>query len=64
MAAGAAAGASYTIGDGLVLDLGYRFLWVDSARSGTATLSSEAGDIRAHDLTAHQVRAGLRYYLF
>ena len=63
LAAGAAAGASYTIGDGLVLDLGYRFLWVDSARSGAA-LGAEAGDIRAHDLTAHQVRAGLRYYLF
>mgnify|MGYP002403472232 CR=1 FL=1 len=37
LAAAAMAGASYTIGSGLMLDLGYRFLWVDNSRSGNTT---------------------------
>lgn len=61
LAANVAAGASYTISEGLMFDLGYRFLWVDNAESGRSTTE---GPVQAKDLTAHQIRAGLRYYLF
>jgi opacity protein-like surface antigen len=61
LAANVAAGASYTISEGLMFDLGYRFLWIDNAESGR---SAAEGPVQAKDLTAHQIRAGLRYYLF
>lgn len=64
LAANVAAGASYTISDGLMVDLGYRFLWIDNGRSGSASTSAEPGHVEVKDLTAHQIRAGLRYYLF
>lgn len=62
LAANLAAGASYTVAEGLMVDLGYRFLWVDGGRSGAS--ATEPGHVEVKDLTAHQIRAGLRYYLF
>jgi opacity protein-like surface antigen len=47
-----------------MLDVGYRFLWIDNAQSGAETTSLETGRVGLHDLTAHQVRVGLRYYLY
>lgn len=64
LAANVAAGASYTISEGLMVDLGYRFLWIDGGRSGGSTAGSQSGSVEVKDLTQHQVRAGLRYYLF
>lgn len=40
LAAAGMAGASYTIGSGLMVDLGYRFLWVDNSTSGSTTFKS------------------------
>jgi opacity protein-like surface antigen len=64
LAANAMAGLSYVVADGLMLDVGYRFLWIDNAQSGAETTSLETGRVGLHDLTAHQVRVGLRYYLY
>jgi opacity protein-like surface antigen len=58
------AGASYNFGNGLMLDIGYRFLWIDNGSSSSETSGNESGWVTVHDLTAHQIRAGLRYYLY
>ncbi len=85
LAAAGMAGASYTIGSGLMLDVGYRYLWVDNSVSGTTSFKSVTvtnpdasgsgggtvtlntqgtGRLRTDDLGFHQVRVGLRYFVY
>ena len=58
------AGVEYPISDSLSLDLGYRYLNLGDAKSGYVT-DGEGVSTRMDykDITAHEVRVGLRYYL-
>ncbi|WP_053239852.1 outer membrane protein [Pleomorphomonas koreensis] len=58
------AGVEYPINDQLSLDLGYRYLNLGDARTGY--VDDGAGNsthMNYKDITAHEVRVGLRYYL-
>ncbi len=59
------AGVEYPINDRLSLDLGYRYLNLGDAETGSATDSGgNVAHINYEDITAHEVRVGLRYYLY
>jgi len=58
------AGVEYPISDRLSLDLGYRYLNLGDARTGSVTDGSgNVTHMDYKDITAHEVRVGLRYYL-
>lgn len=60
------AGVEYPVSDRLSLDLGYRYLSLGDAQTGYVTDSNvPAASTRMeyNDITAHEVRIGLRYYL-
>ena len=58
------AGVEYPVSDRLSLDLGYRYLNLGDAETGNATdAGGNVTSIRYEDITAHEVRVGLRYYL-
>lgn len=59
------AGVEYPISDRLSLDLGYRYLNLGDARTGYVTENPGGATTRMDykDITAHEVRVGLRYYL-
>ncbi|CAI9415873.1 hypothetical protein ANOBCDAF_03577 [Pleomorphomonas sp. T1.2MG-36] len=58
------AGVEYPISDSLSLDLGYRYLNLGDARSGYVTDGQGVSTRMDYkDITAHEVRVGLRYYL-
>jgi opacity protein-like surface antigen len=63
------AGVEYPISDRLSLDLGYRYLNLGDAKTGGVTERFSDGSAGAttsveyKDITAHEVRLGLRYYL-
>mgnify|MGYP001232487575 CR=1 FL=1 len=63
LAAAAMAGASYTITDNLLLDAGYRYLWIDGAKSGSAVGGVVPGNVNYDDLQSHELRLGLRYLI-
>jgi opacity protein-like surface antigen len=64
LAASAMVGASYSFGNGLMLDVGYRYLWIDGGETKGESSGAEGGKIKVGDLSSHQIRAGLRYYLY
>jgi opacity protein-like surface antigen len=58
------AGVEYPVSDRLSLDLGYRFLNLGDAQTGSITdASGNVTRMEYKDITAHEVRVGLRYYL-
>lgn len=58
------AGVEYPVSDRLSVDLGYRYLNLGDAQTGSATDGSgNVAHINYKDITAHEVRVGLRYYL-
>lgn len=63
------AGVEYPLSDRLSLDLGYRYLNLGDAKTGSVTEQLSDGSagkttsINYKDITAHEVRVGLRYYL-
>jgi len=58
------AGVEYPINDRLSFDLGYRYLNLGDARTGSVTDShGNSTRMEYKDITAHEVRVGLRYYL-
>jgi opacity protein-like surface antigen len=58
------AGVEYPISDRLSLDLGYRYLNLGDAQTGYVTDSyGQSTRMDYKDITAHEVRVGLRYYL-
>ena len=58
------AGVEYPISDNLSLDLGYRYLNLGDAKSGYVTDGQGVSTRMDYkDITAHEVRVGLRYYL-
>jgi opacity protein-like surface antigen len=58
------AGVEYPISDSLSLDLGYRYLNLGDAKSGYVTDGQGVSTRMDYkDITAHEVRVGLRYYL-
>lgn len=61
-AASAMAGASYDLGSGFQIDAGYRYLWIDGAETGTS--SAVKGRVEFKDLDSHQVRIGVRYFVY
>ncbi|MCW1843458.1 outer membrane protein [Prosthecomicrobium hirschii] len=62
LAASAMAGASYDLGNGFQLDAGYKYLWIDKAETGTS--GNVKGQVQYRDITSHQVRVGLRYFVY
>jgi opacity protein-like surface antigen len=58
------AGVEYPISDNLSLDLGYRYLNLGDARTGYVSDDNGVSTRMDYkDITAHEVRVGLRYYL-
>lgn len=58
------AGVEYPISDRLSLDLGYRYLNLGDAQTGSATdIGGNVTRVEYKDIAAHEVRMGLRYYL-
>jgi opacity protein-like surface antigen len=58
------AGVEYPISDNLSLDLGYRYLNLGDARTGSVNDGAgQSTRMEYKDITAHEVRVGLRYYL-
>lgn len=58
------AGVEYPINDRLSLDLGYRYLNLGDAKTGSVQDGSgDLTSINYNDIAAHEVRLGLRYYL-
>jgi opacity protein-like surface antigen len=51
-------------GNALYLDVGYRFLYLGDVKTGElAWDSNEVDNAKVKDVTAHQIRIGLRYDL-
>lgn len=63
LAAAAMAGASYQLTDNLLLDAGYRYLWLGDAESGRERNRAIPGTVKYEDLQAHEIRVGLRYLI-
>ncbi|WP_026792687.1 outer membrane protein [Pleomorphomonas oryzae] len=59
------AGVEYPLSDRLSLDLGYRYLNLGDAQTGSVTANPGGAvtHINYEDIQAHEVRLGLRYYL-
>ena len=58
------AGVEYPINENLSLDLGYRYLNLGDAQTGYVTDARGVSTRMDYkDITAHEVRVGLRYYL-
>lgn len=72
LAAAVMAGASYTVGSGLMLDVGYRYLWIDQAKIGRATYTDATGATNTtrgnvgtlKTMDFQQFRVGLRYFVY
>ncbi len=61
-AAALMAGASYEINDGLMIDAGYRYLYMGRAESGVITdIGVNTFVTEYNNLEAHEFRVGLRY---
>lgn len=58
------AGAAYAISDNLLVDLNYRYVDLGDARTGLVTAGGASAPIRIDDITAHEIRVGLRYNLY
>lgn len=61
LAAAAMAGIAIDIGHGMQADLGYRFAWVNRARTGQPNCA--CGPINVSNMQSHQFRIGLRYLI-
>ena len=57
------AGGSYEVDENLLIDAGYRFLWMGDAVSGTDPSGGFRGKVHFDDLRSHQIRVGMRYLL-
>ncbi|MCM5554971.1 outer membrane protein [Pleomorphomonas sp. NRK KF1] len=58
------AGVEYPISDRLSVDLGYRYLNLGDAQTASVTdAQGVSSRMKYEDITAHEVRVGLRYYL-
>lgn len=62
IAASGMAGASYDLGRGLQIDAGYRYLWIAGGISGASSNVNQK--IEYKDISSHQVRVGLRYFVY
>jgi opacity protein-like surface antigen len=57
------AGTSFQLSDRVILDLGYRYIDMGKAESGTIdTLGAANPPLRVDDLTAHEFKVGLRIH--
>jgi opacity protein-like surface antigen len=58
------AGAGFQLSERVILDLGYRFIDMGKAQSGTADTSGFTNNppLRVDDLTAHEFKVGLRLH--
>jgi len=58
------AGAGFQLSERVILDLGYRFIDMGKAQSGTADSSGFTNNppVRVDDLTAHEFKVGLRFH--
>jgi opacity protein-like surface antigen len=58
------AGAGFQLSERVILDLGYRFIDMGKAQSGTADTSGFTNNppVRVDDLTAHEFKVGLRLH--
>ncbi len=64
VAAAAMVGFTKALGSNLKLDVGYRYLYMGDAQSGNEMAAADAGSqgqLVLEDLTAHEIRVGLRY---
>ncbi|MBB4303023.1 opacity protein-like surface antigen [Rhodobium orientis] len=61
LSAAAMAGASFEVAPGLMVDAGYRYLWMGDAISGNAR--GFRGKVHFEDVAAHDIRVGLRYMI-
>lgn len=57
------AGGSYDIWENLAVDANYRYLNFGDVNSGVDPNGFLPGNVAFDDLTAHEIRVGLRYYL-
>jgi len=57
------AGGSYELSDNLLIDAGYRYLWLGNTATGLDPTGSVPGKVAYKDLGAHQIRVGMRYML-
>ena len=64
-AAAGAAGFSYDLGDGIQVDAGYRYLWVEKGTMGVGTVGGAASStpLTLNNNGYHTVRIGLRYFM-
>ena len=58
------AGAGFQLSERVILDLGYRFIDMGKAQSGTSDSSGFTNNppVRVDDLTAHELKVGLRFH--
>jgi len=58
------AGAGFRLRERVILDLGYRFIDMGKAQSGTADASGFTNNppCGVDDLTAHEFKVGLRFH--
>jgi opacity protein-like surface antigen len=58
------AGAGFQLSERVILDLGYRFIDMGKAQSGTSDSSGFTNNppVRVDDLTAHEFKVGLRFH--
>jgi opacity protein-like surface antigen len=54
------AGVGYQVSERAILDLGYRYIDLGDATSGTG--GGVTAPVRIHDLAAHEIKLGLRYH--
>jgi opacity protein-like surface antigen len=58
------AGLSYDFSQNLALDVGYRYLNLGSVESDTIAAGAGDGTFNYDDLSAHEIRVGMRYSIF
>ncbi len=57
------AGGSYAIDENLLIDAGYRYMWLGDAASGNARTRGFGGKVHFDNLASHQLRVGMRYLI-
>lgn len=62
LSAAGMAGVTIDIGHGIQADIGYRYLWINSAQTGES-IGCNCGHDSFKNLDSHQIRVGLRYYM-
>lgn len=60
---GGGCGMKDACGGGMLLDVGYRYVWEGKAHTGDTYYANIKGDPVVEDLSSHEIRAGVRYNL-